>query len=185
MFTVPNASAGFKVYQEPAPHQQDKDSSVYSKKLKEANLKKMILDDSVSKRNSLGRNLSNDKNNFDLVSIKKSSLSDLLLETGVYISATKLGAESSRCDTYDNKNVLAIGDRILSINGISLTNKNLYEVMDLVNQCQNFNLVIQKITLTAQFTNAMMYNSSSSILTVSYYATRNNPQIKVEWKNFT
>ena len=130
------------------------------------------------KRNSMIRSHHSDKNNFDCVSIKKSSLSDLLLETGVYISATKQpeGGVSKQIGE-NNKNVLTIGDRILSINGISLTNKNLYEVMDLVNQCKNFNLVIQKITLV-QNNNQMMFNSSSSILTVSHMIfTHTNWQI--------
>ncbi len=118
------------------------------------------------------------KNNFDLVSIKKSSLNDLLLETGVYISATKTQTVDGRCDANLSAAMLAIGDRILSINGVSLTNKNLYEVMELVDQCKSFNLVIQKITSTVQLNQSscnnnnnnnnsgMMRNSASSVLTV-------------------
>lgn len=133
-------------------------------------MKKLMLEESISKqqhRTSMARTSAsaNDKNNFDLVSIKKSSLNDLLLETGVYISATKTQSVD-RCENNENNGqMFTIGDRILSINGISLTNKNLYEVMELVNQCKSFNLVIQKVTSQVLNHNGVMCNSASSILT--------------------
>lgn len=76
-----------------------------------------------------------DEDTLDLISINKSSLNDLLLETGVYVSniVRKNNAE------------LSVGDRILSVNGHSLTNKTLYEIMDLVNHETNqFKLVVKK-----------------------------------------
>lgn len=163
---------GFDMYQEQhhpekAHNKEMNTPANINNKLKESTLRKII--DGSSKRNITGasRNL-NDKNNFDLVSIKKSSLGDLLLETGIYISATKERADATcKAQAECSKNVLSIGDRILSINGISLTNKNLYEVMDLVDQCKNFNLVIQKITPNVAIANNQMINSSSSIFNVS------------------
>ena len=167
-------NSDFKIYQEHqmnrqyANYTQDK-GSVYSNK------NKLIHDNPMGngKRTSAQRqtNQQNDKNNFDCISIKKSSLNDLLLETGVYISATTKQinsiSEHSSGSRSHYQNMLAIGDRILSINGISLTNKNLYEIMDLVNQCKSFNLVIQKITPASQNLIAKtIHDSASSILTV-------------------
>ena len=160
MYATLNES-GFKVYHDAFADKHllvEENPGTPHGKLKESTLKKIIEE---SKRNSLIRNQS-DKNNFDLVSIKKSSLNDLLLETGVYISATKQPIDSSKQTNKtpggetNNKNVLSIGDRILSINGISLTNKTLYEIMELVNQCKNFNLVIQKVTSVK---NPIVFNS--------------------------
>ncbi len=174
---------GFKVLHD-SSCREHQDTSNFSKNMKESAIKKMLLDASISKHyqqnrnNSMGR--TSDKNNFDLVSIKKSSLNDLLLETGVYISATKTQTMDGRSDINQSTAMLAIGDRILSINGISLTNKNLYEVMELVDQCKNFNLVIQKITSAVKLTqsssdnnnmSAIMCNSASSVLTVRFLET--------------
>lgn len=166
-----------RIYQE---HQMNRAYGHYSQPDKESvysNKNKLIQDDSIVniKRNSSQRQTRQqhgDKNNFDCISIKKSSLNDLLLETGVYISASTKQVNSNISDgskgqAADSRNSLVIGDRILSINGISLTNKNLYEIMDLVNQCKSFNLVIQKITPAP---NLSIYDSSSSILTVSRFS---------------
>jgi len=84
--------------------------------MKDSAIKKMLLDESLSKHqqhqqqqrnSSMGR--AGGKNNFDLVSIKKSSLNDLLLETGVYISATKTQTVDGRCDANLSAAMLAIG----------------------------------------------------------------------------
>ena len=69
----------------------------------------------------------------DLITMNKSSVSDLLLETGVYVANI----------VHKHKADLCVGDQILSINGHSLTNKTLYEIMDLVNQAQQFKRVVK------------------------------------------
>ncbi len=69
----------------------------------------------------------------NLVTMNKSSLTDLLLETGVYVANI----------VHKKKAELSVGDQILSINGHSLTNKTLYEIMDLINQAHQFKLVVK------------------------------------------
>jgi hypothetical protein len=76
----------------------------------------------------------NTNDSLELVSINKSSISDLLLETGVYVSNIVKKKHAQ----------LSVGDRILSINGHSLTNKTLYEIMDLIENVSQFKLVIRK-----------------------------------------
>ena len=76
----------------------------------------------------------NTNDSLELVSINKSSINDLLLETGVYVSNIVKKKHAQ----------LSVGDRILSINGHSLTNKTLYEIMDLIENVSQFKLVIRK-----------------------------------------
>lgn len=80
----------------------------------------------------------NSRNN--LLTIHKTTMDDLLLETGVYVSMLKPDSEANDC--------LDIGDRILSLNGKNLTNRTLNDtlalVRDLSDTCKDFNLVVVK-----------------------------------------
>ena len=75
-----------------------------------------------------------------LISIHKTNMNDLLLETGVYVAALKPNSEANEC--------LDIGDRIISINGIKLANKSLIEIIQLIRELHakkdDFNLIVLK-----------------------------------------
>jgi membrane-associated protease RseP (regulator of RpoE activity) len=75
-----------------------------------------------------------------LISIHKTNMNDLLIETGVYVAALKPNTEANEC--------LDIGDRIISINGIKLSNKSLIEIIHLIRELhakkEDFNLVVLK-----------------------------------------
>ena len=67
-------------------------------------------------------------------------MNDLLLETGVYVAALKPNSEANEC--------LDIGDRIISINGVKLSNKSLIETIQLIRELHakkdDFNLIVLK-----------------------------------------
>ena len=84
------------------------------------------------------------------VSLCFNSFSKLLLETGVYIAALKktegLICHANEClnEKPCNASLCSIGDRVMSINGISLKNKPIHDIFELFKNCQYFDLVMQK-----------------------------------------
>ena len=84
------------------------------------------------------------------ISLCINSFSKLLLETGVYIASLKKSeAPICRANKCLNGKPCDIsrcnfGDRVLSINGITLRNKPIHDIFELFRNCQYFDLVIQK-----------------------------------------
>ena len=84
------------------------------------------------------------------ISLCVNSFSKLLLETGVYIAALKksegLICRSNKClnEKPCNVSLCNTGDRVMSINGISLKNKPIHDIFELFKNCQYFDLVMLK-----------------------------------------
>jgi hypothetical protein len=72
-----------------------------------------------------------------IITLQKKTMNDMLLETGVYVAALKPNTNT--------RNYVAIGDRILSINGVRLANKAYDEVVEIIRKVkQDFSLAILK-----------------------------------------
>lgn len=119
-----------------------------------------------------------------LISVHKNTMSDLMIETGVYVSALKPNSEANDC--------LDIGDRIISVNGYKLANKSYNEIVTLIkDQPNDFNLIVLKKTpgyLTrnsSPFTTRNSTSSSSFLLNDSLIKNiQSNDSLRLTPKNW-
>ena len=128
--------------------------------------------------NFLSKSMSHDENgeqfdirkdgkNSNLISVCLKSFEDLLIETGIYISAIKkTNKKLDKSDTNKfNSNpitLLSPGDRIISINGVSLTNKSIYDITKMMNNCDSINIIVQKLYKLNEASQNNNYNVSLS-----------------------
>jgi hypothetical protein len=119
-----------------------------------------------------------------LITVHKNTMSDLMLETGAYVSALKPNSEANDC--------LDIGDRIISVNGYKLANKSYNEIVTLIkDQPDDFNLIVLKKTpgyLTrnsSPFTTRNSTSSSSFLLNDSIFKNiQSNESLRLTPKNW-
>ena len=107
-------------------------------------------------------------NNRNLISISMDSISDLLLETGIFVAGLKNNNNNNNNNnkSKQSQTSLSIGDRIVSINGVSLANKSLSNLSaKFFQNLSRFNLLVQKM--------AVQKSSSSLNLTSPSRANKN------------
>jgi len=111
-------------------------------------LKKQKLTEKSEKKNASKNQLQ--ANSSYRVSLCVNSFSKILLETGVYIAALKSSegfiCRANKClnEKPCNASLCHSGDRVMSINGISLKNKPIHDIFELFKNCKYFDLVLQK-----------------------------------------
>jgi hypothetical protein len=117
-------------------------------------LKKQKLLTEISEKKSVGKSQlqanSEKSSNSYRVSLCVNSFSKILLETGVYIAALKSSegfvCRANKClnEKPCNASLCHSGDRVMSINGISLKNKPIHDIFELFKNCKYFDLVLLK-----------------------------------------
>jgi hypothetical protein len=111
----------------------------------------------------------------NMIAIAMDSLSELLLETGVFVAGFKKSSNQTslvvrRASSMDGHTTLSTGDRIISINGVSLVNKSLSNLgAKFFQNYDTFHLMIQKMNVPSNQNANLINCHAAAVANPSFY----------------